>query len=192
MDDRSIIRLYWERNPEAITAAAEKYTAYCTAIARSILSSREDAEECVNDTWLGAWNAIPPHRPKILASFLGRITRNLSLNRLKRSLAEKRCPGETVLILDELSECVSGREDPAGECAARELAEEIDRFLSALPKDKRGLFVRRYWYMDPIPSLAKRFGIPLRTVQAWHIGERVPPDYVVSMMVELLEHDKAK
>lgn len=107
MDDNGIIQLYWDRNDQAIGATSEKYGRYCKAIAKNILNNEEDAEECVNDTYLNAWNAMPTHWPEQLAAFLGKMTRNLSFNKYKRSHAEKRGGGEITLVLDELTDCVS-------------------------------------------------------------------------------------
>ena len=107
MDDAAIVRLYWDRNEQAIPATAEKYGSYCTAIARNILGSPEDAEECVNDAYMQAWNAMPPHRPSILSAFLGKIVRNLSLNRYRRNMADKRGGGEAPAVLEEIGELVS-------------------------------------------------------------------------------------
>lgn len=157
MEDGRIVQLYWDRDQSAISATAEKYEGYCASIARNILGDERDAEECVNDTWLGAWNAMPPHRPALLSAFLGKLTRNLSFNRWKARRADKRGGGETALVLDELAECVSGRDDVEGELDRRELAAAIDQFLAKLPAGKRDLFVRRYWYADSIAAIAERY-----------------------------------
>ena len=103
MDDAQIVQLYWDRDDQAIPATSDKYGNYCTSIAMNILSNQEDAEECVNDTYLNAWNAMPPHRPSILSTFLGKITRNLSFNRYKHNTADKRGSGELPVVLEELS-----------------------------------------------------------------------------------------
>ena len=106
MEDSAIIDLYWAREERALSETDTKYGGYCRSIAHNILKNREDSEECVSDTWLHAWNAMPPQRPSILSSFLGRITRNLSFDRCRRQNAEKRGGGSLPLALDELSECV--------------------------------------------------------------------------------------
>ena len=111
MDDAQIVQLYWDRNEQAIRATADKYGNYCTSIAKNILGNQEDAEECVNDTYLTAWNAMPPHRPSILSTFLGKITRNLSFNRYKHNTADKRGGGEMPAVLEELSDLVSGKDN---------------------------------------------------------------------------------
>jgi RNA polymerase sigma-70 factor (ECF subfamily) len=159
MNDAEIVLLYWERNEQAIPATAEKYENYCTTIARNILGNREDAEECVNDTYLNAWNAMPPHRPAILATFLGKITRNLSLNRFRHNTADKRGGGPLPAVLDELSELVSGGDDVEQAFQTGELVKAIDAFLDTLSPEKRCIFVRRYWYTDSISDIAVRFGM---------------------------------
>ena len=162
MEDNHIVELFWARDPEAIPAATEKYGAYCAAVARNILRNQEDEEECLNDTWLHAWNAMPPHRPQLLRTFLGKLTRNLSLKRLEKRNATKRGGGDTVW--EELSELVSGREEPTDEVFTRELAAAIDGFLSTLSREQRSLFLRRYWYYDSVTELAKRFGMSANRV----------------------------
>lgn len=164
MEDEAIVQLYWDRNEQAIPATAEKYGSYCTTIARNILGSREDAEECVNDTYLHAWNAMPPHRPQVLSTFLGKITRNLSFNRHRHNTAEKRGGGAVPAVLEELSELVSGQDDVEQVLDRKELIEAIDAFLAALPQVKRSIFVRRYWYTDSIPEIAFRHGMKEGTV----------------------------
>lgn len=159
MEDEKIIELYWQRQEGAITATAEKYGPYCTAIADRILHSERDTEECVNDTWLAAWNAMPPHRPGILSAFLGRLTRNLAFNRYTRIRAEKRGGGEMELVLDELAEVVSGHEDVHSELERRELGREINVFLQALDAKKRDIFLQRYWYARSVGDIADRWGM---------------------------------
>lgn len=159
MDDQQIIALYWARSEAAIPATADKYGSYCHAIAYRILHNREDSEECVNDTWLHAWNAMPPHRPSRLSTFLGKITRNLSLHRWERSAAQKRGSGQVPLALEELEECVPlapGVSQTAEELA---LAECLERFLSDLPADTRRIFLRRYWYLSSVKEIAQDFGM---------------------------------
>lgn len=160
MDDERIVQLYWDRDQAAISATAEKYGRYCGAVARNILGNREDAEECVNDTWMQAWNAMPPHRPAVLSTFLGKIVRRLSLNRYQKNTAEKRGGGETALVLDELAEVVSDRDGGAEvELDRRELVRTINEFLASLPDRKREIFVCRYWYLESVGSIAARTGM---------------------------------
>jgi RNA polymerase sigma-70 factor (ECF subfamily) len=159
MDDRKIVQLYWDGDEQAIPATADKYGSYCTAIAKNILGDNEDAEECVNDTYWSAWNSMPPHRPSALSAFLGKITRNLSLNRHKRNTADKRGGGELPVVLDELAECVSGKEDTEQELNRQELVKAIDDFLDTLPRGQRSIFICRYWYTDSISEIAHRHGM---------------------------------
>ena len=133
MDDNGIIRLYWDRNDQAIRATTEKYGHYCKAIAKNILNSEEDAEECVNDTYLNAWNSMPTHWPEQLAAFLGKITRNLSFNKYRHNHAEKRGGGEMALVLEELADCVSDVDDVEKTIDRQELIKAIDRFVRNLP-----------------------------------------------------------
>jgi RNA polymerase sigma-70 factor (ECF subfamily) len=159
MDDAAIVRLYWDRDEQAIPATADKYGSYCTAIAKNILGNNEDAEECVNDTYLNAWNAMPPHKPSVLSTFLGKITRNLSFNRYKHNTAEKRGGGELLAVLDELADCVSGQDDTEQEILRQELTKALDEFLDTLSPKKRSIFLCRYWYTDSISEIAKRHGM---------------------------------
>ena len=158
MEDESIIDMYYERDQRAVSETSAKYGKYCGGIAMNILRSREDAEECVNETYLSAWNSIPPSRPSVLSAFLGRITRNISFNRYKAMRAEKRGGGEIPVILDEIAEIVSDGETAEDGLMRRELSKEISSFLSGLPEDKRGMFIRRYWYSDSVSAIAKRYG----------------------------------
>lgn len=159
MEDSRIIQLFWERSQEAVSAAAEKYGAYCTAIAGNILSSEQDVEECVNDTWLSAWNAMPPHRPGRLSTFLGKLTRNLAFNRYQRLRAQKRGGGQFELVLEELGECVSGADEVERAIDRAALAEAIDAFLEGLSKKRRAMFLLRYWHGAPVGEIARRTGM---------------------------------
>ena len=159
MDDRDIIALYWQRAERAIHETAAKYGGLCYTIAHNILSSREDSEECVNDTYLGLWNAIPPQKPNCLQGFLGRITRNLALNRLRSAAAQKRGGGGAEAVFEELQHIVSDRDTPEIALDRRELVAAINDFLAALPETKRRIFVCRYWYFDSVPDIAKRFSL---------------------------------
>jgi len=164
MEDSAIVDLYWNRDPEAIRRTGEKYGGYCRTVARNILADSRDAEECVNDTWLSAWNAMPDDRPGLLAPFLGKITRNLAFNRYRSSRAEKRGGGELPLVLDELSECVS----PSNTLQAVEAAEleaAVDRFLRTLPERDCNVFLRRCWFAEPMADIARRYGMREATVR---------------------------
>lgn len=155
MEDEKIIDLYWSRDQKAITATEEKYGSYLRGIAWHILADKEDCEECLNDTWLKAWNSMPTAWPTILSAFLGAITRNLSLDRYRRKHALKRGRGQVEYIFDELMDCAGGKE-PLAQLEERELVESLNRFLGELEAEKRVLFVRRYWYMDTIKEIAGR------------------------------------
>ena len=158
MEDGQIIDLYWQRSEEAIVQSERKYGAYCRAIACTILTAREDAEECLSDTWLAAWRAMPPQRPAVLRTFLGRLTRNLSLNRQLYNAAQKRGGGEVTIALEELKECAGG-ESAEGMLEAAELGRVIDAFLRTLPEMECSIFLRRYWYLDSVDAIAGRFGL---------------------------------
>ncbi len=154
MEDSAIVQLYWDRDERAISITADKYGAYCHTVAANILQSAEDAEECVNDTWLRAWNAIPPQRPRNLPVFLGTITRNLALNRCRGQQAQKRS-GQLGEILQELSQCTAL--SPEHILDQKMTVESINDFLSRLPIRKRSIFVCRYWFGDSIETIAANF-----------------------------------
>ena len=158
MNDSQIVALYWARDEAALSESAAKYGSYCRAIAFHILHSGEDADETVNDTWLGAWNAMPPHRPSVLATFLGKITRRLSLKRWRSRDAQKRGGGETALALDELLDCIPDGKSIDERLEAEELARIIDGFLASLPAAERQVFVRRYWYMASVSEICTQYG----------------------------------
>lgn len=157
MEDHEIVALYFARSERAITETARKFGAYCRKIAWNILASRRDAEECENDTWLAAWNTMPPQRPARLAPYLGRITRNLALDRYDQAHAAKR--GGFSGLLQELDDCLP---DPAAvheTVEAAETARLITEFLRGLPPEPRQIFLRRYWYCDPTRAIARRCGV---------------------------------
>ena len=159
MEDSQIIELYWQKNAEAIRETSAKYGSYCYRIADSILNSPEDSEECVNDTWLHTWNAIPPQRPGVLRLFLARVTRNLALDRYSARRAEKRGGGEMALVLDELAECLPGGADVERDFEARELGERIRRFVRELPEREGNVFVRRYFFAESAAEIGERYGM---------------------------------
>jgi len=158
MEDHAIVDLYFARSEDAIGETDRKYGAFCRRVALNILSVHEDAEECVNDTWNAAWNAMPPERPGSLRAFLGGITRNLSVARWRSAHAQKRFGGMDIL-LSELDECLPSRESTEEVVDREQLAETIAAWLRSLAPDKRVLFVRRYWYGDSLKTLAKECGI---------------------------------
>ena len=157
-DDQKIIELYCNRSENAIAETAAKYGRYCNAIAYGILGSREDAQECVSDAYLTAWNAIPPRRPADLGTYLGKITRNLSIDRLRTRSREKRGGGEMPLALEELEEVVAGSDSPENEAVRKELTAALNRFLAGLTQQERYVFVRRYWYLDSLGDIAEKTG----------------------------------
>lgn len=157
MEDEQIISLYWDRNSDAIRKSEEKYGAYCYTVAKRIVENHEDSEECVSDTWLHAWYAMPPERPDYLRMFFAAITRNLSLDRIRARMAQRRGGGETVLALEELTECVCGSPQTEDAVIAAELEQSIRRFLDTLPVLPRGIFLRRYFFMESIAEIAQRY-----------------------------------
>lgn len=164
MEDTQIVQLYWARDQKAITETVTKYGNYCTSIAKNIPGNNEDAEECVNDTYMNAWNSMPPYRPNMLSTFLGKITRNLSFNRYKHNHADKRGGSELSAVLAELSECVSGKDNIEQEIDYKELVKSIDSFLDTLSTKKRNMFICRYWYTESISEIAKQFNMRENTV----------------------------
>lgn len=159
MEDKQIIDLYWARSETAISETAGKYGKYCHTIAHNILYSIEDSEECVNDTYMRAWNSMPQHRPSALKTFLGKITRNLALNRYKALTADKRNLGQVPLALDELQECIPGKDNTTSIVDDLALAEIFSRFLASLSAEQRKIFMRRYWYLSSIKEIAADYGM---------------------------------
>lgn len=164
-EEREIISLYEMRNESAIRESDRNYGAYCFSIAYGILGDENDARECVNDTWLKAWQSIPPQKPASLKLYLAKITRNLSFNRYKENNRSKRGAGETDLILDELAEITAGSEDVERTVLLREIRESIERFLATISKRDADLFLCRYFYAMNYKDLAKRFGLREGTVR---------------------------
>lgn len=156
-EDQEIVELYWSRDENAIRETDVKYGRLCHYIANHILSSDEDCEECVNDTYFAVWNAIPPKRPDRFSAYLGRIIRNLALNRFDYLTAEKRSVN-VVCSLEELGECVSGRDSLDSELVRRHTELAISDFLSKQEEEKRNIFIRRYWYFDSIEEICRQTG----------------------------------
>ena len=154
MQDSKIIELYFARDEMAISATSEKYSAYCMQISMNILGDHAASEECVNDTYLAAWNSIPPNKPDRLSSYLGALTRNLSINRYKAERSLRRGGGEFALSLDELDDCIA--DDYQGRWDSEELGRLISEFLFGEREEMRVAFVRRYFYSDSIDDIAKR------------------------------------
>lgn len=162
LPDEDILSLYEARDETAIAATEHRYGGYCRAIADRILRVREDAEECVNDTWLHTWNAIPPTHPSSLKGFLGAVVRNLSINRLDYNRARRR--DAATVALDEFASCIPDGAQPIEDEYA--LKEAFDGFLGGLPERERVIFVRRYWYLCPVAEIARGLGLPEGTVKS--------------------------
>ena len=165
MKDTEILDLYWERDERAIEESQKSYGNYCYSIAFHILHTKEDSEECVNDTWLRAWKAIPPNRPQRLALFLGTITRNLSFDRWKHKNALKRGNGEMEAALEELEECVPAARSTEDAVEEAELQRCLNRFMGTLKERERNIFLRRYWYAEECSEIAARYDMKLNTVK---------------------------
>ncbi|MBQ6934773.1 MAG: RNA polymerase sigma factor [Clostridia bacterium] len=159
MEDNKILDLFWSRDQLAIAETRAKYGAHCHFIAYNILCDHEDSEECVSDTLLKAWNVIPPQRPSLFKAFLTKITRNLALNRYNLYSAQKRGGGQTALVLDELNECVQSGFPVEKQLEDKLTSEVINGFLASLTKEKRVIFVKRYFMMLPIADIAKSMKI---------------------------------
>ena len=157
MDDKEILELYWARSEQAIAETGRKYGAAVGRVARNILADAQEAEECVNDTWLAAWNSIPPRRPEPLLTYLCKIARNGALSRRRQSLAQKR-NSSFDLALDELEEVLAAPGSPERDYETRELAAAVNGFLAGLSREDRFAFLRRYWYGDPVKLVASRLG----------------------------------
>lgn len=168
MEDKEIIGLYHARDEQAIAESDKKYGPYCRAIALNLLSVKEDAEECVSDTWHAAWNRMPPEWPACLKAFLGRITRNLSISRFRAGQAQKRRGVE--VLLSELEECVPSNQSTEETVLVHELTAILDRWLEGLSADDATLFLRRYWYGEKVGAIALAWGVPAnRLSQRLHV-----------------------
>ena len=157
MEDQEIIRLYFDRDEKAIKETSDKYANYCFSIAYRILHDHMDAEECLNDTYQGAWNSIPPHHPENLAIYLGKITRRIALTLFRNKNTQKRGGGEITLSFDELSECIADKNTTKEQLDLKYLTETIDEFLFGIKPQDRKMFVCRYWYFESVEEIANRF-----------------------------------
>ena len=166
MEDEHIVDLYWKRSENAITETASKYGKYCYSIAYNILSDHNDAEESVNDTYLGAWNSMPPHRPTILSTFLGKITRRIAIKKWQKEHATKRGGGEIVTALEELEDCIPAEHSVEREIETAEVGKVIDEFVMLLPLTERNIFICRYWYLDSISEICQQFGFSQSKVKS--------------------------
>ena len=158
MEDQQIVDLYFSRNEDAIVQTDRKYGRYCFAIANNILTNEEDAEESVSDTYMAAWKAMPPSRPAVLSTFLGKLTRRISIDRWRARSAYKRGGGEITLALEELKDCASVAPTPEEDYQRKELVRAYIRFLDGLSVTDRRVFLRRYWYLDSVEEIARQFG----------------------------------
>lgn len=158
VEDGAIVDMYFARDERAIAETGNKYGGYLNRVAMNVLEDALDASECVNDTYLGAWNAMPPTRPAVLKAFLGKLTRRISLNRLRRRLTLRRGGGEAAASIEELGEILPSSDDAESKAEARELTRALDRFLGELPARERDIFMRRYWYFDSLATIARASG----------------------------------
>ena len=158
MEDSQIVELYWQRQDQAIAESDRKYGPYCGSIAKNICGNPEDAEECVSDTWLTAWNQIPPRRPSVLSAFFGTITRNAAINRVRAMKREKRGGGQMDLVLSELEQCIPAPDNVEQEIESRELAGAVRSFVSGLKAGERDIFLGRYYYLASTAEIARRLG----------------------------------
>ncbi|MBR4960669.1 MAG: sigma-70 family RNA polymerase sigma factor [Clostridia bacterium] len=159
MQDEQIVELYWQRDEKAIPATQEKYEPYLMKIAVNILANREDGEESVNDTYLAAWNSMPPQKPSVLSAYLGKLARRISISLYRKKNSIKRQGSEYALSLSDLDEITSRKDSPEAEMEAALLGEIIDRFLRTLPEMERNTFIGRYYYMDPLKEVAAYCGL---------------------------------
>ena len=165
MDDEQILDLYFARDEQALAETDRKYGGYCFTLANGILNSEQDAEETVSDTYLAAWNAIPPTRPRVLRHFLSRIVRNKAFQRYSYLTAAKRC-AETDVLLSEIEDCLpDGRQDTARHMEQRAITQSINRFLGSLSREEQGIFTARYFYAVPLEQIAETYGNSLRQIQ---------------------------
>ena len=165
MTDDKIIQLFFQRKEVAIEETQKKYGSYCFKIANNILNNREDSEECLNDTWLKAWESIPPTRPAYLNLFLAKITRNFAINTYRSKHTHKRGKGEITLVLDELEECITGETDVETLYIAEELQSSINKFVRGLSEKDGNVFIRRYFYADSIKDISNRYHISENNVR---------------------------
>lgn len=166
MEDKQIVELYWQRQEQAIRETDRRYGKTLLGLAYRILSDREDSHECVNDTYLHTWNSLPPHKPDSLGAYVTRLVRHTAIDRYRRRKAEKRCGSEYALSLEELAECVSGRETPQTEAEAAALAKTIGTWLSARPEPVQQAFMQRYFYAESLETIARRLSMPLGSVKS--------------------------
>lgn len=154
MQDSQIVALYWNRDEAAIDQTEKKYGQYLTTIANNILSDREDSMESVNDTYLAAWDSMPPHKPQVLSTYLGKLTRRISIDLLRRKTSQKRGGSEYTLSLQELEECISGGNTTEQALDVQLLSQAIETYLRSVSQEARNVFLCRYYYLDPVKKIA--------------------------------------
>ena len=164
MEDAQILVLYNNRSEQAIRETEKKYGAYCFSVAMNVLEDRQDAQEVVSDTWLSAWNSIPPQKPRLLSSYLAKITRNLAFSRWRNLTAQKRGGGELPLVLEELEECVGTDDEVGAALDAKELTRTITRLLDTLSRQDQNIFLRRYFFLEDAGAIAASYGLRRETV----------------------------
>ena len=157
MNDEALVAKFWDRDQDAISESKKQYENYCLYIAENILHDKQDAEECLNDTLLAAWNSIPPQKPQNLKTYLGKLIREIAINRWKKNRAQRRIPDESLVSLDELEDMV-GNSEVEESVEDAELSLQISAFLRSLKESERNVFVRRYWFYDPVDSICSRYG----------------------------------
>lgn len=165
MKDSEIIKLFFERNEDAIQYSEDKYGGYCAKIAYNILFDYEDAKECVNDTWLKSWNSIPPTKPNKLGVYFGKICRNISINLFEKYSADKRGGLNTDIALDELNDVVGKESDVQKHLDETNLKESMNSFLATLDAKNRKIFVRRYYYLSTVQEIADEYSLSLSNVK---------------------------
>lgn len=159
MEDCEIVQLFWERDESALRETSRKFGSYCRSIAQGILKNHEDSEDCVNEALMRAWESIPPKKPPSLCAFMGRITKNIALNRIKFSTREKRGGGELTLVYEELAEIISDSTSVEDDLERKEMMSAISRFLRRSSDVNRRAFVLRYWYYRSVRDIALELGI---------------------------------
>ena len=172
MEDLGIVALFWQRDEQALAEVSQKYTGYCRRIAYNILGDDSDTEESVNDTWLAAWDSIPPHRPAVLSAYLGKLTRRIARHRLEKRTASKRGGGEYTEALEELADCIPAAESTEDAVDAAALAALIDGFVRTLPARERSVFIRRYFAAEPVKEIAARMGMSVGGVKSMLLRTR--------------------
>ncbi len=165
MEDCDIIELYCKRSEQAIQETDRKYGSYCRCISRNIVENAEDAEECVNDAYLGAWRSIPPQMPDSLAAYLGKLTRYAALQKRRDTHRQKRGGGVVTMALEELEYCIPSYSSVERELEAKELTAAINIFLGTLSETERAVFLCRYWYLEPIQTISRQFGFSVGKIK---------------------------